>query len=135
MQYQVLYIDPICAACKPTCSREGQEEEEDITLDEASNMTTERRVSNFVKSVYDHPDWNSLGHFSGQQEVTLSLQATVSAMVCAAKWKRKALGVTDRRPSQQPIDSQEVEARKISSIPAFLPGKVLQIDTEKKRLW
>ena len=89
-------------------------------------------MSDFVKSVYDDPDWKSLGHFSGEQNVTF--QSAVRTAVYAGKWKRKALGVVDRRPSEQLIDSHENEARKISSIPAFLPGKILQIDTEKKPL-
>lgn len=102
-------------------------------MEEGSYKTTERLVSEFVKSVYDNPDWKSLGHFSGEQHVTF--ETAVSAAVCAGKWRRKALGVSDRRPSQLPVDSHEYEARRFSSVPAFLPGKVLQIDTEKKPLW
>lgn len=131
LQYQVLYIDPLCAACKPTCTREDQTEE-DTALAEGSDDTTERLVSDFVNSVYDMPDWKSLGQFSGEQHVTFQTAARVA--MYAGKWKRKALSVSDRRPSQQPVDSQEHEARKISSIPAFLPGRILQIDTEKKPL-
>ena len=99
---------------------------------EGSDDATERLVSDFVNSVYDMPDWKSLGQFSGEQHVTFQTAARVA--MYAGKWKRKALSVSDRRPSQQPVDSQEHEARKISSIPAFLPGRILQIDTEKKPL-
>ena len=126
-QYQVLYIDPIIDACKMACLRGRQEE------DREADSLSERRVTDLVKEVFDNPDWNSLGHFSGHHLVTF--EAAVSAKVLAGKWKKKAFGVIPKRESQQVLESHEVEARKLNSAPAFLPGKVLQVDTREERLW
>ena len=101
--------------------------------DEEKNRIARRRVDTLVNSVYDNPDWQSLGHFSGHHLVTL--QAAVTAKVFAGKWKKKALGVIPQRPSQQVLETHEVEARKFNHAPAFLPGKVLQIDTTEENLW
>ena len=127
-QYQVLYIDPLIDTCKMTCLR-GRQEEDSREADSLS----ERRVTDLVKEVFDNPDWNSLGHFSGHHLVTF--EAAVNAKVYLGKWKKKAFGVNQRRESQQILETHEVEARKFTSAPAFLPGKVLQVDTREERLW
>ena len=127
LQYQVLYIDPLIAACKMAFTRGRQDE------DREADQVSERRVTELVKEVFDNPNWESLGHFSGQHTVTF--EAAVNAKVFAGKWKKKAFGVIQQRPSQQVLEVHEMEARKVNRTPAFLPGKVLQIDTREKRLW
>lgn len=127
-QYQVLYIDPLIDTCKMTCLR-GRQEEDSREADSLS----ERRVTDLVKEVFDNPDWNSLGHFSGHHLVTF--QGVANAKLFAEKWKKKAFGVIQKRESQQILETHEVEARKLNSAPAFLPGKVLQVDTREERLW
>ena len=89
----------------------------------------EKSVVSFIESVYNKPDWESLGHFSGTD---ISLQGAVTAVVAAGRWKRKALG-----PSKSPhrprvtTNSFEKEARTVNRVPAFPPGKILQITTNK----
>ena len=127
-QYQVLYIDPLIDTCKMACLR-GRQDEDSREADSLS----ERRVTDLVGAVFDNPDWNILGRFSGHHLVTFG--AAVNAKVYVGKWKKKAFGVIPKRESQQILETHEVEARKFTSAPAFLPGKVLQIDTREERLW
>ena len=131
LQYKVLYFDPLIAACKIESPRGRLEE--DQGPDTKADRLSERQVSDMVQDVFDNPDWKSLGHFSGHHVMTF--EAAVTAKVFAEKWKKKAFGVIQKRPSQQVLETHEEEARKINSAPAFLPGKVLQIDTRKERMW
>ena len=94
---------------------------------------SERRVTDLVKDVFDNPDWKSLGPYSGHN--VMPFEAAVSAKVFAERWKKKAFGVVPKRASQQVLEPHEIEARKVNRAPAFLPGKVLQIDTRKERMW
>ena len=100
--------------------------------DRKTDQVSERRVTELVKEVFDNPNWESLGHFSGQHVVTF--EAAVSAKVFPGKWKKKA---HPQSPDHEPLlETQEVhvKAREYASVPAFLPGKVLQIETKQERL-
>ena len=125
LQYQVLYIDPLIAACKMAFTRGRQGEDREA----------ERRVTELMKKVFHNLNWESLGPFSGQHTVTCETAA--NAKVFARKWQKKAFSaVTQKSLSQQLLETQEKMGSENNIItPAFLPGKVLQIDTKQERLW
>ena len=116
LQHQVLYTDPLCATCR------GEEEEgTDSTL-----TTEESNFSSFVDFVYNDPDWKSLGHFCVQP-----LQWSFPSAACVTEFAVKS--------EESPLDKLPNGARKQifedCNPRAFLPGKVLQIDTGKERMW
>ena len=76
----------------------------------------------FVNSVYDHPDWKKcLGPFFGEH---MSFESAVNAIRIIRRWQRKAN--IPARPTEQVFEPNNPRA--------FLPGRVLQIDTETERL-
>ena len=106
------------AAYKKVRSKLKQEDVED---EETAASTTETYCA-FVKSVYNNPDWKkSLGPFFGEH---MSFESAVHAIRMARRWQSKAS--IPARPTEQTFEHNNPRA--------FLPGKVLQIDTEKERL-
>ena len=84
-------------------------------------------VEQFLKQVYDHPDWNELGDYA-PKPLDIDLKTVMHVATAAVRWKSRALGMPLLR--KHTYEAIEKQAKDVVTIPAFVPGRVLQIDRD-----
>ena len=92
-----------------------------MTDDEESN-------DDVIKTVYENPQWEELGDFAPEDENASDQLSCLAIAVTAAKSAQRMRLKKTLAQGTLTFSSIERQAKPVVCVPAFVPGKVLQID-------